>query len=228
MRYVIGSQELEVAVDGSKKGRGETPHQVVSWNDCVKTCRAIDAVCQTVSPNPKTLVDGIARAGFWSALFQHLWPGIKLHLNESEDCCLSVLRSNFPKVKITSHDVCNWSPPKCDFAFLDFDDFTIRKLDRFRSALEGFSKVCDRLLFIDSACYGFKFGTLKHYGVEKEQDYYELLQGVLGFTGMRVVAVSKFSNAAAVLLQPGKKRSIKFLEPSNLSVYRGEKGFGVR
>ncbi len=228
MRYLIGDVPLELPEYPREKKRGSdrTAHQVVPWRDCAESCRLLDAVCACVVPpvsGPMRILDGIARAGFWGAVFRNRWKTCRLHLNEEDTACLDTLRLNFPDAVVTGYGLGTWkTPPEADLVLLDFDHFTLRILDTWKTVLSRFSRVCDNLIVADGACFGFRFGNLKRYGVNDARDYYYLLRDALDFTGLTVTAVSKFSNAAAVLLQRKKKRrEIQFLEPTCLVTVRG-------
>lgn len=213
MKFIIGNQKLIITTSETKEDKG-TPHQVVGWRDMAETCKTLDAICDHIKlkNDSPVIVDGIARAGFWGALFRYKWPNCVLHLNEKEENCLNVLHRNFPNDKITQFNIENWHPKKCDIAMLDFDDFTLRKADKWKNILSDWGNVCSHLLIEDSACFGFKFGNLKHYGVTTEEEYYYLLNDYLsGFLNKRITVVCKFSNAAAVLIEESKSSKIKFI-----------------
>ena len=129
MIYTIGTQTLDVSFEETKEAKG-TPNQVVGWRDMAETCKTLDAVCKhiKVKKNLK-IVDGIARAGFWGVLFRHIWPNCKLHLNENDASCLPVLNRNFPNDTVSNNNITEWAPKNCDLVMLDFDDFTLKKLE---------------------------------------------------------------------------------------------------
>jgi hypothetical protein len=230
MKYIIGDQTLIIDPQETKEAKG-TPHQVVSWRDCAETCRNLDAVCDYISSketDPLKIVDGIARAGFWAALFRYKWPDCKLHLNESDQSCLPVLKRNFPKDTITSFDICKWAPESCDLVMLDFDDFTLKKFHskRWDGVLTAWDKVCSKYIIVaDSACFGFKFGNMKHYGITDEKEYYYLLREYAkDYMEKQLTTVSKFGNSAIVLFENVKKeKDIKFLPPSSIPLRMGDK-----
>jgi hypothetical protein len=216
MIYKIGNQKLTIITSETKEDKG-TPHQVVSWRDMAETCRTLDAVCNWITPKDSpVIVDGIARAGFWGALFRNKWPNCVLHLNEKETNCLDVLNRNFPNDKITNFDIENWAPKKCDIAMLDFDDFTLRKADKWKNILQSWEKSCTYLIIVDSACFGFKFGNLKHYGVDKEEGYYYALNNYFKKISLnkRITTICKFTNAATLLLEKRGGITIRFIPPS--------------
>jgi hypothetical protein len=217
MIYKIGNQKLTIIDSETKEDKG-TPHQVVSWRDMAETCRTLDAVCNYIPvKDSPIIVDGIARAGFWGALFRNKWPNCILHLNEKEKNCLDVLKRNFPNDKITNFNIEKWAPKKCDIAMLDFDDFTLHKADKWKSILQAWEKSCTYLIIVDSACFGFKFGNLRHYGKIDEKDYYYLLNKYFKSISLnkRVTTVCKFTNAATILLKEKKVSKIKFISPSS-------------
>ena len=233
MKYKIGNQTLIINSSETKEAKG-TPHQVVSWRDCAETCRNLDAICNLISNKDKAplhIIDAIARAGFWAAVFRNKWPDCSLHLNEFEKVCLPVLKRNFPNDKITSRDInkCKWVPKSCDLVMLDFDDFTLKKLEQYSHALYSWDAASDKYLIIaESACFGFKFGNMKHYGIKDEKEYYYLLRDTLKPNmSKRLTAVSKFNNSAIVLFENSRRnKDIQFIEPSNIPLYKGSKMYG--
>jgi hypothetical protein len=193
-----------------------------------ETCRTLDVVCNRISPVDKHLkiVDGIARSGFWAAVFLNCWPKCKLSLNEEDKTCNPVLEMNFPKVQIINKNIHSWTPPESDISFLDFDRFTLRILSQWKDVLERWSPKSQYFIIEDAACFGFTFGNLKHYGINKPEDYYYLLDKALGkIIDKHITVVSKFLNSATVLLEDKKPKKIEFLPPSNLYVSRGGKAY---
>jgi len=224
MIYTIGNQKLDVPETRDRKAR--TPRQVVPWRDVAETCRTLDAICGEIQTKPKPfkIVDGIARGGFWGKVFRNRWPKCKIHLNEEDAVCLPVLKKNFPNDKITSNDIHEWTPNKSDIVLLDFDHFTLNILDQWKDVLERYSPTCKYFIIADGACFGFKFGNLKHYGVSEEEDYFGLLGDALSkFLDKRITVVSKFSNASTILLENKRPNKIKFLPPTYLFLSRGGK-----
>ena len=223
MVYRLGAQKLNAPETGSAR-TVRTPHQVVPWRDVAETCRTLDAICSLIPTPPTRVVDGIARIGFWGAVFLERWPDCDLLLNEEDEVCVDLLQKSFPKARVESNDLNSWVPDKSDLLLLDFDAFTLRKLDQHRDILNRLSSTCHSLIIAESACFGFKFGNLRHYNVQTEREYYYLLDKSLAkTTGKRVAAVSKFMNAAMVLFDRGSEggKSIKFIEPTSLPVSRG-------
>jgi hypothetical protein len=217
MIYVIGEQKIKITKAETKEDKG-TPNQIVPWRDVAATCRTLDAVCRCIDMdhNP-AIVDGIARAGFWGAVFRNIWPECFLHLNEKEENCLEVLKRNFPEDIITDFDISDWTPKECDITLLDFDRFTLRIIDKWVDVLKAWEKTCTKFIIADGACFGFKFGNMKHYGITAEEDYYYLLDDYLKkILNKRITVVSKFTNAATILLEKTKKPGkIKFVPPSS-------------
>ena len=226
MIYRIGSQKLNVPETGTPR-KIRTPRQVVPWRDVAETCRTLDAICSEI-PNKKKfdIVDGIARAGFWGAVFRDRWPDCKLTLNEEKETCTEVLKQNFPDDKILCKSIHKWAPKKCDISLLDFDHFTLNILDRWREVLKQWCAVSHYFIIADGACFGFKFGNLRHYGISDEKDYYYLLNDALkDFLGKRITVVSRFLNASTILLEDCKGKDIKFLPPSSMLLFRGGKQY---
>jgi len=228
MLYRIGSQKLLLPETGPER-RIRTPRQVVPWRDVAETCRTLDAICGEIPAQEQfKIVDGIARGGFWGAVFRNRWPNCKLFLNEADETCRETLKKNFPDDKITHHSIHDWAPRKCDLTLLDFDHFTLRILEKWQTVLENWSPCCRYFIIADGACFGFKFGNLRHYGVEDERDYYKLLDKALRkFLNKRITVVSRFMNASTILLEDKKGKGIKFLPPSNLVLSRGGRPYGI-
>lgn len=225
MIYVIGKQKLVVPETGPER-KARTPRQVVPWRDVAETCRTLDAVCAAIGGKPTTIVDGIARAGFWGAVFRDRWPKCRLVLNEEDQGCLPILQKNFPQDKLLSHDIKKWTPPQSDISLLDFDHFTLRILDQWKDVLERWSPQARYFIIADGACFGFKFGNMKHYGIDKPEDYFYLLDKALKkIIAKRITTVSMFSNASTILLEDKKPSKIQFLPPSQLFLSRGGKGY---
>ena len=224
MIYTVGTQTLEIT-DAESEERKGTPNQIVGWRDVAETCRTLDAVCKVIRDTTKlNIVDGIARSGFWGAVFRNRWEDCTLHLNEQDTTCVSVLQRNFPDDKITTHDIHEWTPKQCDLSLLDFDHFTLRILDQWKDVLIKWCEATDKYFIIaDGACFGFKFGNMKHYGIKTDEEYYYLLdEAMKEFLNKRITVVSKFTNAATILLESRRRGDIKFVPPSvDLVVNRG-------
>lgn len=233
MKYTIGDQTLIITSSETKEAKG-TPHQVVSWRDCAETCRNLDTICQVISAKDSStlkIVDGIARAGFWSAVFRHNWKDSIIHLNESSVECLPVLKRNFPTDKITSFNIREWAPKSCDLVMLDFDFFTLKKFhsDHWEGVIASWDASSSKYLVLaDGACFGFKFGNMKHYGIKDEKEYYYLLRDELkSYMNKKLTMVSKFNNSSIVLFEDVKRvRDIQFLPPSSLPLRKGDKVYG--
>lgn len=222
MIYRVGMIKLEIPETGPAK-KARTPRQIVPWRDVAETCRTLDAVCSCISHKKQIkILDGIARAGFWAAVFRNRWPECKLLLNEENKECESVLRANFPSARIFSKDIRKWTPPKSDISLLDFDHFTLRILNQWKNVLIRWSSKSRYFIIADGACFGFKFGTMKHYGITNPQDYYYLLEQTLcRIIDKHITVVSAFVNAATILFEDKKPKKIEFLPPSDLFLFRG-------
>ena len=227
MIYRIGKNQVLQLPESGPARKLRTPRQVVPWRDVAETCRTLDAVCSKIDlEDGCKIVDGIARSGFWGAVFRDRWPNCELHLNEEDKGCQSVLEENFPNDTITSYDIHEWVADPCDIALLDFDHFTLNILDRWEDVLKAWEPICKYFIIADGACFGFKFGNLKHYGVNNDVDYYLLLNKVLRkMLGKRITVVSKFINAATILLEDVKGKGIEFLAPSEMSLIKGGKKY---
>lgn len=226
MIYRIGNQKLKIPETGTNRKK-RTPRQVVPWRDVAETCRTLDAICSTIETKPRKIIDGIARSGFWAAVFRDRWPKCNLLLNEEERECWGTLLDNFPncrKNKLRANDIKKWTPPKSDISLLDFDHFTLRILDEWKDVLSRWSPKAEYFIIADGACFGFKFGTMKHYNIKKPEEYFYLLDEALkGIIEKQITVVSMFMNASTILLENKKPKEIKFLPPSNLFLSRGGK-----
>lgn len=223
MKYTIGNRTIRVP-ETKVNSRTRTPRQVVPWRDVAETCRTLDAVCEHIPLKGKiTIADGIARSGFWGAVFQNHWPDCKLVLNEEETSCNDTLKLNFPEAVLSNHDIHKWAPEAVDISLLDFDHFTLRILDQWKDVLIKWSPVSRYFIIADGACFGFKFGNMKHYGIKNANDYYYLLdEAMKKFIDKRITVVSSFINASTILLEDKKPKEIKFLPPSELYLSRGD------
>lgn len=228
MIYVIGTQKLRIPETGPER-KARTPRQVVPWRDMAETCRNVDAVCRTIPLKTPSIVDGIARSGFWGALFRYRWPKCHLVLNGETEECSAILKEHFPNDKVVYENVRTWTPPKSDISLLDFDTFTLRGLNKWKDVIVRWSPQSKYFMFVDGACFGFKFGTLKHYGVDKEEDYFYLLNKALReIIDKQITTVSKFNNAATLLLEDKRPTKIKFLPPSDMFLSRGGKPYKMK
>ena len=232
MKYIIGKITLNIEVLITEHDKG-TPNQIVSWRDVAETARNVDALCDYIfwkESTPLHITDAIARSGFWSAVFRNKWEDCILHLNEFKKECLPVLKRNFPNDKITSHDYHVWTH-KCDLSILDFDYFTLLKFhsDKMEEMVTAWDAASSKYVIIgDGACFGFKFGNMKHYGIKDEKEYYYLLRDEMKpYMSKTLTVVSKFNNAAMLLFEnTRRKNDIKFLPPTNLFLSKGNKTYG--
>lgn len=232
MKYIIGKITLDIEVLVTEHDKG-TPNQIVSWRDVAETARNVDALCDYISSKDASqlhIVDAIARSGFWSAVFRNKWKDCTLHLNEFKKECLPVLKRNFPNDKITSKDYRIWAP-SCDLSILDFDYFTLRKFhsDKMEEIMTLWDSTTSKYIIVgDGACFGFKFGNMKHYGIKDEKEYYYLLRDEMKpYMTKTLTVVSKFNNAAMLLFEnTRRKNDIKFLPPTDLYLSKGNKVYG--
>ena len=223
MIYTIGSQKIDVPETGPER-KIRTPRQVVPWRDVAETCRTLDAICSVIEDKPRKIIDGIARAGFWGAVFRDHWPKCKLLLNEEDPTCMPILKKNFPDDVLYTKNIKNWTPPKADISLLDFDHFTLRILSQWENVLKRWSPKARYFIIADGACFGWKFGNMKHYGINDPEKYFYLLDRAMAkFIDKRITTVSSFANASTILLEDVKPRNIKFLSPSKLYLSRGGK-----
>lgn len=184
--------------------------------DIQKGMGAINEICRFL-PRQDRIMDVMAGCGFASRMFQYHWPGCRLHLNDLSERCAAVLRMNFPDAHITQLDFLRMDEPEedLDLLFIDFNTFTIQKINHW---IEGFSTLlphCQNLCIIDSASYGFKFGNLeKYYKVQTPEEYYEKLGAVFRKKwGLNVrLAVDFF--ASAYVLFTRKKGDFRYTKES--------------
>ena len=217
MIYEIGDQKLDVP-----EMDGKSPRQAVGWRDVAESCRTLDAICRHV-PLPVTrAVDIVAKVGFWATVFRNVWPDVKLVLNEEDQAARRILRSNWPDATIRRENPHTWDPPESEVGLFDTDHFTLKILDEWEQPLIRWSSRFNYLIVSDGACFGFKFGNLAHYGVKSPEDYYHMLgQALHRITGLHLTHVSRFENAANVLLGPEKFGPIQFIPPSWMRMTRG-------
>ena len=230
MIYTVGTKKLNIPETGTTR-KSRTPRQVVPWRDVAETCRTLDVICKHIplDKNKKIkIVDGIARAGFWGAVFQNHWPKCKLVLNEEDEKCNPALAVNYPKTLIINKNIHKWTPPISDISLLDFDHFTLRILNQWKDVLTRWSPKAKYFIIADGACFGFKFGNMKHYNIEHPEEYYYLLdKAIYKIIGKHITVVSAFINASTILLEDKKPRKIKYEPPSNLFLSRGCKIYKI-
>ena len=226
MIYRIGSQIIRIPQGADRKAIGT----VVAWRDVAETCRCLHAILRCVPEPPDVVVDGIAGSGFWGAVFRETFPEIAFHqLNEMDERCLPILHQHFPQATITSLDLKEWEPDDCDIGLLEFHKFTLMMMDEWAGVLKIWAGRSKRLIIADGACFGFKFGNLKHYGASQEIDYYMMLDEALyQITNKRITAISKFSNAAIILLEKCRHPRMKFIPPSLISLSRDGKPLKIK
>jgi len=210
MIYRVGSRVLHIPQHSDRLAVGTT----VAWRDVAETCRCLHAVSRCVCEKPGIIADGIAGCGFWGAVFLEVWPDVSLHLNETEVACQPLLKQHFPYHTISNFDLHEWNPPHSDIGLLEFPKFTLKLVPQWVDVLAKWSAKCRRLILADGACFGFKFGNLRSYGAACEEAYYRLLSKALRqITRKHLTVVSKFTNAAIVLLED-TRRPMQFVAPS--------------
>lgn len=226
MIYTIGTEKIKITKEDTKQDKG-TPGQIVGWRDVAITCKTLHAVSALIPVKSPFIVDGIARSGFWGAVFRYIWKDCTLHLNDLSENCISTLKRNFPNDKITNKSIHKMKVPNCDISLLDFDHFTLKIMPKFKDVLIKWAEASKYFIIADGACFGFKFGNMKHYGITDELDYYYKLDEALSkFMDKRITIVSKFTNAATILLENKKPKNIKFVEPTvDLLLKKGDKTF---
>lgn len=202
---------------------------------------AIRKMCCYISesiPHPiRSIWDLMAGCGFGYKIFEkYLRPNYAV-LNDMDSICVDILETNILKknVDITPFNFLEFpfkSYPNPDFVFIDFNNFTLRRIDEWK---EGLKKINSRLFAItDSACYGFKFGNLNKYGFTSEIDYYYAVDEIMrGNYGYAIESIFPFGPACLILMTNRNIKKIHRIEretsqpiPIEITTY-DSKGFGL-
>lgn len=222
-RYKVGSHVLSIP----QKTKTQAIGTVVPWHDVAETCRCLRSLLLYLKDTqPQQVVDGVAGSGFWAALVQQQWPNVRLLLNETCDDSVLLLKKFYPTAQVTQQDLHQWQPPSADLGILEFHQFTLRIWEKYQQILDTWSQKMERIILADGACFGFKFGNLCHYGLDKEWDYYELLNETLRpvLHGKQITMVSKFTNAALMVIEyKPKQKKIIPLPPTTFPLFRDGK-----
>jgi hypothetical protein len=151
---------------------------------------------------PKSIIDAFGGCGFSAAILNHTFPKAKLYLNDLDPTCSEVLKKNFPKAIVRNEDIVTWDFPNVDLVWIDFNNFTLKRLSQWTDVLIKAGNRSKILMFTDSACYGFKMGNLKAYEVSTPLNYYILLsQHLYPITKKYIRMVSMFGPAAVVRME---------------------------
>jgi hypothetical protein len=149
---------------------------------------------------PDRIMDAMAGSGFSGKLFEKEFPNSVLALNDLDSNSADILERNFPDSYVFNKDV-NELFDDCgslNLVFIDFNNFTLKRSFIWKQLFEGIK--CDKLLITDSACFGFKFGNLKSYKVNTQEEYYQALSKYFVTWNFMIESVCIFGNAALVLL----------------------------
>lgn len=197
--------------------------------DIQKGMGAINVICDFL-PEQSFILDAMAGCGFASRMFQYHWPECNLWLNDLSEQCYQVLDMNFNKVteEVTRMDFLHLPEPKekIDLTFIDFNTFTIQKMNYWIPGFNNLLPHSENLCIIDSASYGFKFGNLQnYYRVNTPEDYYLKLGKIFqGRWGLNVRLAVDFFASTYVLFtrEKGDFHYTKEIEP--VPIYREQGG----
>jgi len=170
-----------------------------------------------------SLFDAMAGCGFSARVFEQVFPGVPIRLNDLDPACSHILTANFPESDVCSKDVRQLEFDGSDLVFIDFNSMTMRKWGFWGETILKAAEASRILVITDSACYGFHMGNLKAYGVESPHDYYRLYNERI--PGKNVSMVADFGNAALVVLEDVSARSPVFLVSSEpIPIHYGPRG----
>lgn len=132
----------------------------------------------------------------------------QVFLNDPDNHQSFQLTSNFPEAVVFSEDICVWTWPKVDLVYADMNTFTLKKLDSWRFI---FDKALEEakarwLIFVDSCCYGFKFGKRASYLAygPTEECYWNALRDALHDDfGWAIQFGSRYDRAALLAANRG-------------------------
>lgn len=192
-------------IKNQKKISDNPPHYSVlkkRIKEVQKDMSALQHILKNVHCN--SIVDALGGCGFSGALLSFLFPKAQLIFNDLDPICCKILQLNFPSNIVENQNILNWDFPSADLIWIDFNNFTLNRLDIWKSVFDHTYTKCKYLLFTDSACYGFSLGNLeKCYGVQNPIEYYQLLNKQLAYTGKTIKKVMIFGGAALVLMEQG-------------------------
>jgi len=93
------------------------------------------------------------------------------------------LAYNFPEAEVFSEDIQTWVWPEVDLVYADMNTFTLRKLDAWRFIFRKAHEESGArwLTFVDSCCFGFRFGQRASYLAygPTEEYYWQALRKTL-------------------------------------------------
>lgn len=207
-------------------------------SDIEKEMGAVKALCSYLKKSDyivNSVWDIMAGCGFSVKIFEKYLNPTNMVVNDMDQLCVDQLERNIKDKRkiITSYDFFKFpfnKFPIPDLTFIDFNNFTLRRIDQWDAALK---KVESPLLVLaDSACYGFKFGNLKKYNCESAIEYYEALSSEMNKRyGYGAEIIFPFGNACEVLLVRGRTfKNIKCenSEPIRIKIQTHDsEGFGL-
>lgn len=207
-------------------------------SDIEKEMGAIKSLCLYLHKSDyptDSIWDLMAGCGFSVRIFEKYLNPISMILNDMDPSCADQLKRNIiDKSKtITSYDFFEFPFPVSlspDLTFIDFNNFTLRKMDQWDRGLKNIKSPL--LTLTDSACYGFKFGNLKKYGFKSEMEYYSALSHEMSKRyGYGVEIVFPFGPACVVLLvrnKTFKRIQCESSEPIRIKIQTNfSEGFGL-
>ena len=167
---------------------------------------AIRAMCEYLNDRAKirSTWDLMAGCGFSSRVFEKYLKPKTMLMNDIDPQCVDILLANFTArgqrildANVFDFPFGNRSP--AHFAFIDFNVFTIRRIDDWNGV---FTRLKNQFVAItDSACYGFRFGNLDRYGARSDMDYYDALDKLMRDRyDYAVESIFPFGNACLVLM----------------------------
>jgi hypothetical protein len=153
--------------------------------------------------------DAMAGVGFGGKILQKYLNPKKLYLNDLDERCCSILRSNFRNSIITQQDALNLDWPGMNLVNVDFNTFSIKRIPQWEGLFAQLAKLTDWITFTDTACFGFKFKkNFLTYGVGNADEYYQkLTETLFPLREFILCSVSKQFNSAVICL--GKSGLVK-------------------
>jgi len=188
------------------------------FKDIMKEMGALKSILGTMKA--KTVFDLMAGCGFSGKMIEKICQPDRMLLNDFDPDCFAILEKNFdqPGVDIFQGDIFEFIWKESDLTFIDFNSFTLNKIDQWSDVLRGAADYSDKLIITDSACYGFKMGNLKSYGCKTEKDYYFKTSWIFEKEFKAYLTmVCHFGPAALLLFDRVKRSNLKFIEPETIS-----------
>lgn len=202
--WIDGTIRIDIPVTDTRTRIGSNaPHYQVLGHRLKQVALDVGALKMMLDGlNPSSILDMLGGCGFSGAVLRNSFPKASLFLNDIDPVCAEVLKHNFPDAVVSQLDILKWEDfPKTDLIWIDFNNFTLKRFPTWGPILIRAASRSRTLLFTDSACYGFKMGNLKTYGVERPIEYYRALGQALADTGKHVRRVVMFGGAALVRME---------------------------